>query len=265
MKLRSARPTDGARWMFSGLQMLRQQPLGHLAAASLMTFSMGLLLTLPWIGALLALVVLPALTVGWVASSTAVAAGQRLTPLMLLAPFRSTRRGVLLRLGVAYAVCGLAAFWLADLADPDFDTHWQAMMSSSADTPADLTRAAETMAAVQRGAVIRALAFLPVVLLFWHAPVIAWRTEAGVAKALFSSGLATLRNIGAFGLFGLSWLLADVVCSTLVATLLGLLGLGSAALVLIMPLGLMFLAAFYASLRATVLGCIEFDDPPLQA
>jgi hypothetical protein len=52
---------------------------------------------------------------------------------------------------------------------------------------------------------------------------------------------------------------ADLVLSLLLAGLLAGLGLGQAAMLLVLPGAMVFSGAFYASLKASVDGCIDFD------
>ena len=102
--------------------------------------------------------------------------------------------------------------------------------------------------------------YLPLSLAFWHAPAVALRTGAGAAKALFVSITASTRNIGAFVVYGLAWLGADLMMSALLGALVGLLGLGAIGMVLVLPAVLLFSAGFHVSMQASVDGCIEFED-----
>jgi len=56
------------------------------------------------------------------------------------------------------------------------------------------------------------------------------------------------------------WALADLVLSLLLAGLLAALGLGQVAMLLVLPGAMIFSGAFYASLKASVDGCIDFED-----
>jgi hypothetical protein len=256
MKLRTAPTLDGARWVRFGLTQLLRQPLPHAALFGFMAFAFSLLLTLPWIGPLLALALLPALNAGWVHSTDCALQGQTLTPLSLLVPLRSPQRDKLLMLGAVHATAALLMFGLSDLIDPTFRDQWGQALSGQADDEL----AARAVEAVQQGMLLRAAMLLPVLLLFWHAPVIIYRTGSGVAKALFASALATLRNLGAFVVYGLTWIAADLLLSTVVGALLGLIGQSSFAILIIVPTSMLFSAGFFASLHASVHGCIEFDD-----
>ncbi len=76
----------------------------------------------------------------------------------------------------------------------------------------------------------------------------------GAAKALFVSITASTRNIGAFVVYGLAWLGADLMMSALLGALVGLLGLGAIGMVLVLPAVLLFSAGFHVSMQASVDG-----------
>lgn len=250
MKLRVATPRDGVQWMLSGIRLARQHPLGLAGLFVLQIFGLALLLSLPWIGPVLVAAMLPALSAGWVQVSTALQAGDRPQPLQLLEPLRTVARPALLRLGALNALGSFLLLMLADLIDPSMAEAWSTMHE---DTP-------NAIGALQQGMVLRAALLLPLTLTLWHAPVILMRTDAGLGKALFISANATWRNFGAFVVFGVCWLVADLVLSLLLAGLLTALGLGPVALLLVLPCAIVFSAAFYASLRASVEGCIDFEN-----
>ncbi len=255
MKLRVASPRDGLQWMLSGVHLARQQTLGLASLFGLMVFGMALLLGLPWIGPVLVAMLLPALSAGWVEAATAVQAGQRPLVTHLIGPLRSASRAALLQLGGVNAVGTFLLLLLADALDPGMADAWATMRDS--ETSADATL--DAIGALQQGMVLRAMLMLPLVLTLWHAPMVIVRTGAGVGKALFISATATWRNLGAFVVYGVAWLLADLVLSLLLAGLLAALGLGQLAMVLVLPGAMVFSGAFYASLKASVDGCIDFD------
>lgn len=257
MKLRTTTPLEGVRWARAGLTQLLGQPLAHAALFGVMAFGLGLLLTLPWVGPVLALTLLPALNAGWVHASARALQGERLTPLLLFVPLRSPQRNKLLQLGGFHAVAALLMFALAGLIDPEFASQWSLALGG-ADADDEIT--ARAASAVQQGLLLRLLLLLPVLLAFWHASVIIHRTGASPAKALFASALATLRNLGTFVVYGLTWVGADLLLSALVGGLLGLLGQTALAVLVVVPSSMLFSAAFFASIHASVHGCIEFTD-----
>jgi hypothetical protein len=241
--------------MLSGVRLVRQQMLGLAGLFGMMVFGLALLLGLPWIGPVLVAMLLPAMTAGWVDAAAAVQSGQRPLPTHLIGPLRLPARTRLLQLGGLHALASFLLLMLADLLDPGMADAWTAMRDD--DSSAETTLAA--IGALQQGMVLRAALLLPVVLTFWHAPVIITRTDASLGKALFISATASARNLGAFVVYGVCWVLADLALSLLLGGLLAALGLGQAAMLLILPGAMIFSAAFYASLRASIDGCIDFD------
>lgn len=255
MKLRTTRPTDGATWMKGGVLLARQQPLALAGLFSLMIFSLGVLLWVPYLGGMLISMMLPAMTAGWVEVAAVVQRGQRPTALHLFSPLGTPARRTLLGLGVLHAVLSVTMLELGDLIDPGMSDAWTVFSSGTASD--DATQ--QAINALQLGMMLRAALLMPVVLTFWHAPVIAVRDGAGIGKSLFISATASWRNLGAFVVYGLCWLLADMLMSVVLGGLLSVLGLGQMSIILIMPAALLFSAAFYTSLQGTVDGCIDFE------
>ena len=113
------------------------------------------------------------------------------------------------------------------------------------------------------------LLYLPLSLLFWHAPgLVHWHGVPPV-KALFFSIVACVRNFGAFLVYGLSWmgvfLLAGVVM-TLATALLATLGLGAAAAGGMMVGTAMMLATMlFTSVVFSFRDCFEPPNHPSEA
>src|SRR5258708_23196766 len=91
----------GARWLGEGWQLFRGAPFGWLA----MVFAYWLLMTfaslLPFVGLVIAPVLVPAFSVGFMAAARAVGGGQRLQLAPLLAGVRSPAPGTPLPPGLA--------------------------------------------------------------------------------------------------------------------------------------------------------------------
>ncbi|MCK6427289.1 MAG: hypothetical protein L6Q75_19715 [Burkholderiaceae bacterium] len=263
MKLRQAPALDGMRWMTRGVQLLRAQPLTLAGLMGFMLFGLGLLLALPLVGAPLAAALLPALSAGWVQAIETLQAGRRPTPAALFLPFAAPSRRSIALLGGLHALAVAGMFLLAEWVDPDLSTAWRSAMSDGIEDEARLA-AFQTL---QSGVLLRMLMLVPVALVFWHAPVILARQGGSVARALFASALASFRNLGAFAVYGISWVAADLLLSLTLGGVLAMLGLAAWAMFFAIPAALFFSAAFYASLHATVHGCLDFgsDLPPREA
>lgn len=257
MKLRTARALDGLAWLRAGVRLVLRYPLQHLAMILFTLLVLGVLMSLPVIGPPLALATLPAFSAGWVFSSHAATLGMAPGPGQLLAVFRTLRRPAFALLGALHAGSAMLVLAIADLLDPGVGDQWSVLLDQQSTDAASAT----ALQAVQSGMVLRAAMLVPVALVFWHAPVILMRTRDSVAKALFSSAVGSLRNLGAFVVYGAGWLLADMLLSTITGVLLAALGLGSYAMMIALPVALLLTAAFYASLHASVEGCLVIEQP----
>ena len=107
----------GARWLGEGWQLFRGAPFGWLA----MVFAYWLLMTsvslLPFVGLVIAPVLVPAFSVGFMAAARAVGGGQRLELALLFEGFRSPVLGTQLVLGLAYLACLALVLSATTLAD----------------------------------------------------------------------------------------------------------------------------------------------------
>jgi hypothetical protein len=110
------------------------------------------------------------------------------------------------------------------------------------------------------------LLYVPLSLLFWHAPgLVHWHNVPPV-KALFFSIVACLRNLGAFTVYGLAWVgvfLGAGIATSLVVSLLALAGLGAGAAGGVMvATALMLAAMFFTSVVFTFRDCFEAPEAP---
>ena len=67
-------------------------------------------------------------------------------------------------------------------------------------------------------------------------------------------------GLPAFVVYGLSWLVADLLLSSVVGLIAAAIGQPQIVLLLVLPAAVLFASAFYASLHASVHACIEFDE-----
>jgi hypothetical protein len=122
----------------------------------------------------------------------------------------------------------------------------------------------ETEAMLQQPLVLRQLIvtsvlYLPLGLLFWHAPALVHWHGVSPLKSLFFSLVACLRNFRAFVVFGLTWLallILAVASVTLAGALLGNPLVSNILFPLLLLMTAMFFTSLYFTFRAT------FEPPP---
>ena len=115
--------------------------------------------------------------------------------------------------------------------------------------------------ALRRMALVAA-AYLPVAVLFWHAPALVYWHNTPPAKALFFSATAVLRNAGAYLAFAFGWLGVFLLTLFALALLAALPGVGTVAIALTMPVCVCLVAALAASIWPTFLGSFTPEPPP---
>ena len=245
MKARVVAPMHGARWLAEGWRMFRASPLGWLAMVFAYLVGTIALSAMPLIGPVAVSVLVPALSVGFMAASRAAALSQRVELHMLFAGFRERVPqqlvlGGVYFLGFAAALAGSALF--------DDGALVKSLLSAA--PPEDPEAAA---AAALPGLLGAAVLYLPTMIMLWFAPVlVAWHGVAPL-KALFYSVAAFWLNWRAFAAYGLAVGLALLAVAGSVIALSSLLPEGAAAgpRSLVLPLALALLPALFASYYAS--------------
>ena len=234
----------GARWLGEGWQLFRAAPLGWLALSSVYLVGTNLLALVPLLGILIALVIVPPLTVGMMAAARATAAGGAPRIGLLAEGFRTETRSQL-ALGVVYLACSMLIFAASTAADSGGGLR---AVLSSRDPSAEVE-----FRAVLFPLAVMALLYMPVLMMFWFAPPLAAWHGAAPAKALFFSFFACLMNWRAFLAYGAASALLVLALPLALLSVLMLLSFRVAAISLVFPLLIVLLptlfASFYASYR----------------
>ena len=258
MRLRLVRAHVGVSWVQQGVRVFWRQPLA-LAGLFFLTMAVMSVLTLvPLLGPALALAVLPTASLVMMVAAAQVQQGQQPTPTVLLMALRTGRQRLraLGVLGVLYAVGFLALMGLSALIDGG--QFAQVYLGG-----APLTREVAEDENFQTAMWLSMALYLPLSLLFWHAPgLVHWHGVPPV-KALFFSLVACLRNFWAFTVFGLAWLGVFLAAGLVVALVTGvlsvLLGMGLGAGVMVGS-AMMLAAMFFCSIVFTFRDCFEAPE-----
>jgi len=238
----------GAYWLGEGWQLFRVAPLAWIALVLTYWVLMTMVSLLPIVGIAAASVLVPPFSVGFMALSRAAVMRAPVTLPLLFSGFRD-HPGSQLSLGGVYLMCLALLLAATALADGGALARWM------------LTAERPDAAILQSEAFLGALAtatalYLPVMMAFWFAPVLAAWHGVGAAKALFFSVVACLMNWRAFLAYGAVALLMTVVVPLLGLRVLlsasgGALGTQVISLAfLLIPVMLpTLLASFYVSYR----------------
>ena len=248
MQARIVSARRGARWVGEGWQLFRAAPLGWLALVFAYWIVMTAISLVPLAGTAAAAILVPAFSVGFMAAARAAERGERLELSVLFDGLRHDARRQLV-LGVAYLACLAAVLAVTAIADGGALARWM------------LTGQRPEDEVLHSGAFLRAmataaLAYAPVMMMFWFAPPLAAWHATTPAKALFFSIAACLMNWRAFLAYGAVAALVTLAVPFLVLSGLLLASGGTLAvpaMSLVFPLLILLLptlfASFYASYR----------------
>ena len=248
MQARIVGAMRGARWLGEGWRLFRAAPLGWLALVLAYWLFMTVISLVPFIGIAAAGVLVPGMSVGFMAAARAASRGGRLEIALLFEGLRQGARPQLL-LGAVYLASLALVLAATVLADGGALAGW--MMTGR--RPADeVLQSGDFLAAMALAAVL----YAPVMMMFWFAPTLtAWHSTAPV-KALFFSLAACLMNWRAFTAYGAVAALVTLVLPFIALSSLLVLSGGSLrvpAMALMFPLLIVLLptllASFYASYR----------------
>jgi hypothetical protein len=241
MKLNIVPARTGIQWVKLGLITFSRQPLALAGLFFMYMMAATLLSLLPYVGLVLALAIVPGATLGLMAATQEAVKGRFPMPTVLISGFRAGRQQLraMLILGLLYAAACVAVM---------------ALVSALIDVQPSQTPAnAEAMMTprFQMAMLLGSVLYLPISLLFWHAPALVHWYGISPVKSLFFSLVACLRNAKALLVFGLAWAVLIFGVSLLIGVVALVTGNPQVAATALMPLGLLVTAMFSTSLYFT--------------
>ena len=255
MQLNLVTAKTGTVWVKQGMRTFIRQPLALAGLFFMFMAIMTIASQIPYIGFVVAMMLLPASTLGLMAAAREADEGRFPMPLILLTAFRAskTQTQSMLVLGALYAVSFLMAMGVSYLVDGgDF-----ARVYLGGATP---TREVMMDGNFQAAMWVFIGLHLPLSLMFWHAPALVHWHGMSPIKSLFFSIVACFRNFGAYAVFGLMWLSVLVMIVVAVMTVGGLIGNPGLAGDVLFPVMLVMASMFFTSLYFTF--CDTFGPPP---
>jgi len=254
MKLNVVPAKTGSLWVRQGIRAFWKQPLALTGLFFMFMASMSILSIVPVLGGFLALMLLPAASLGLMAATREVDLSKFPMPFILATGFRAGPEGKrnMLVLGLIYALCFVGVMGLSTLVDGgDFAKLYLVGGSLEMDTL--------MKPEFQNAMWLSLMLYLPLSLVFWHAPALTHWNGVPVAKSLFFSTVACLSNWRAFLVFGLMWsgiFLATTFAITLIGSLMGDSDFAAMAL---LPAMLMLAAMFFCSTYYSFVDCFTSD------
>ena len=258
MNLNIVPAKTGALWVRQGIRTFWRQPLAMTGLFFLFMASISLVSLLPIGGSAIALALLPSLTLGMMAATqTATEARFPMPGTLFLALRSGPRRGPMLQLGAAYA--GGFALVMAASMLVDGGTFARIYLGGEPASPEVLGSDA-----FQTAAWVSMLLYLPLSMMFWHAPALVYWHGVSPLKSLFFSWMACWRNLKAFVVYLLVWSIVFMGAGMLALLVSSLLGNPQLMMAVLMPLVLLVAAMFFTSMLFTVRDCFTVLPHPIE-
>lgn len=246
MKLQIVPASTGATWVKLGIATFFKQPLA-LGGLFFMSLAISQVLAIvPFIGMVMALIIMPATTLGMMLATIQATQGKFPMPSMLISAFRAgpQRSKAMLKLGCMYAAGFMAVYAIVAMIDGGEIAN--EIAKTGAVTP-EIFQLPNFLSTVSVGMGL----YMVLSLLFWHAPALVHLHNVPPSKALFFSLVACLRNWAAYMVYGLTWLGVFMLAVMILSTAAGLLGLGTAGGLIVLPLVLVLTTMFICSIYFT--------------
>ncbi len=262
MKLKLVKASQGVVWVRQGILACKLQTLSYVGLVGMMGLLAFMLMPLPGpLGALLFVGIMPVIWMGFLLATRRAIKGQRITPLVLFEPLQGPHapRREFAILGGVYIAASLLVQMLANWLGPDAEEVEKAIRAATSEDAT--TSGLGNNPVVLQSMLWRLGLTVPVTLLFWHTPALLMWGRLPVPKALFFSAVATWRNLGAFLVYGLSWLGLMLAVALLDSLLVRIFPVPVLADMLAVIASMLLAAAFYASLYFSVIDCFEAAHP----
>jgi hypothetical protein len=257
MKLNIVPARTGLIWVKLGIQTFFKQPLAMSGLFFLFMALISLASVIPLIGSALALAVLPAATLGLMAATQEATKGKFPMPSILISAFRAGRQRLraMLVLGALYAAGFLVVMGISTLIDGG-------KLASLYLMGGEITREMAMSTEFQIALWVTMGLYLPLSLLFWHAPALVHWYGVPPLKSLFFSLVACLRNFWAYTIYGLVWGIVFIAGGLIVTAVAALIGSPQAAGISMVPAVLLMAAMFFTSIYFTFRDSFVADEDP---
>ena len=246
MKLNIVPARTGLAWVKLGIKTFLQQPLAISGLFFMFMALLSIASLLPFVGSALALALLPAATLGLMAATQEATKGKFPMPLILVSAFRAGKQRLkaMVTLGAMYAVGFLIIMGVSSLIDGG---QFARLYLVGGKITEELVLQSDFQAAMW----VTLALYLPLSLMFWHAPALVHWHGITPVKSVFFSFMACYKNFGAYAVFGMVWMGAFMLAMLVVGLIAAVLGNAAFATLAMFPIALIFFAMFFTSIYFT--------------
>jgi hypothetical protein len=236
----------GVTWVKQGIKTFFKQPLALGGLFFMFMALISVVSQLPFIGGAVALVLLPAATVGLMAATFDAVNGKFPMPMVLFTAFRAgaKKTQAILMLGALYAIGFLTVLGVSALFDGG---QFASMYLSGGVMTKEIVSTPEFQAATWAAMAL----YLPLSLMFWHAPALVHWHNVSPIKALFFSFVACFRNFAAMVVYFFMWLAVFSLGGLVLTIVAAATGSESAVSFMMLPAALLMATMFFSSIYFT--------------
>lgn len=251
MKLNIVPARAGWQWALLGIKTFWRQPLALSGLFFMLMATISVASMVPVVGGALALVLLPTLTLGMMVAADTADQSKFPLPLTLFIGLRDAQsRTPLLQLGGWYAVGFFLVLALSMTMDGgSFAKVYLGQTEMSAEVISN--------PGFQSAMWVATLLYIPLAMMFWHAPALVYWHGVSPIKSLFFSLVACWKNLKAFGLYVVAWSAIFLGTGLLALSISSLMGDPNLIGAILLPLMLAAAAMFFTSMTFTVRDCLR--------
>jgi len=255
MKLNIVPASRGIQWVKLGMKTFFRQPLALAGLFFLFLAVMSILSMVPLLGNVLALVLLPGATLGLMAATAEASKGNFPMPSILISAFRAGRQQLraMLALGGLYALGFLLVLGCSALIDGG---KFAKLYLIGGNMTAELLQEGDFQTAM----LVAMGLYVPLSLMFWHAPALVHWHGLPPVKSLFFSMVACLRNFWAFTLYSMAWMGVFLLMGLVISIIAALTGSAEVMGAALYPAAMLMAAMFFTSIYFTFVD--NFDTTP---
>ncbi len=255
MKLNIVPASRGIQWVKLGMKTFFRQPLALAGLFFLFLAVMSILSMVPLLGNVLALVLLPGATLGLMAATAEASKGNFPMPSILISAFRAGRQQLraMLTLGALYALGFLLVLGCSALIDGG---QFAKLYLIGGTMTAEMLQEGD----FQMAMLVSMGLYVPLSLMFWHAPALVHWQGLPPVKSLFFSMVACLRNFWAFTLYSMAWMGVFLLMGLVISIIAALTGSAEMMGAVLYPAAMLMAAMFFTSIYFTFVD--NFDTTP---
>jgi hypothetical protein len=257
VKLQIVPARTGLLWVKQGLRAFWRQPMALSGLFVMFITAMSLGSFIPYVGNALALGLLPAATLGLMAATREADQGKFPMPFILVSAFRAGRQqaramGVL---GAIYALGFLTVLGVSALLDGG---QFARLYLVGGNLTPEMVQSTDFQLALYAAMAV----YLPLSLLFWHAPALVHWHGVPPLKSMFFSLVACVRNFGAMTVFTLAWLGLFLGLGFFIVVISAMMGQAELLGLLMLPSMLLLGTLFFTSIYFTFRDSFSVDTSP---